>query len=383
MLQLLPKRGPVAALALTLLAAAAGAHNPSTSYVRIAVEGDEAAVLLSLNWSELPFLSTLDDNRDGLLEQGEVDRHRDELADRLRAALYLAGAGCQPTLASRLVSASLVTGTAHLEVAWRYTLSGDRSDLRVCSGLHELMAPSHTALVKITGDVRIQQAVLDARRPAAHIFAPTRAVVAASFLFLGIRHIFTGYDHLLFLVGLLLLAPFQLNAPCRSERAVSRPGRRREIVGTALGGTALDLVKIVTSFTVAHSITLALATLGWVSLAPRFVESAIALSICYIAAENILFSSAARRWIITFFFGLVHGFGFSAVLRELELPRPSLASSLVFFNLGVEAGQVAIVLLMLPLLALLARSAHRRKIVMGLSGAILAVGGFWFVQRTF
>ncbi len=342
------------ALCVALIAAAAGAHNPSTSYVRIAMEGDEAAVLLSLNWSEVPFFSALDDNRDGLLEQAEVDRHRDELADRLRAALYLAGAGCQPTLPSRLVSASLVPGTAHLEVAWRYTLSGDRSELQVCSRLHELMTPSHTALVKITGHVRMQQAVLDARRPAAHISAPTRGVVAAGFLLLGMRHIFTGYDHLLFLVGLLLL-----------------------------GGAALDLVKIVTSFTVAHSITLALATLGWVSLAPRFVESAIALSICYIAAENILFASASRRWIITFFFGLVHGFGFSAVLRELELPRPSLASSLVFFNLGVEVGQVAIVLLMLPLLALLARSVQRRKIVMALSGAILAVGGFWFVERTF
>jgi len=376
------------ALCVALIAAAAGAHNPSTSYVRISLEGSEATVLVSLNWSELPFFPALDDNRDGLLEQAEVDRHRDELADRLRSAIYL-GAGYLTPLPSRLVSALVAPSTPHLEVAWRYTLSDDRSDLQVCSRLHELMTPSHTALVKITGHVRIEQAVLDARRSSAHVSAPTRPVVAAGFLFLGIRHIFTGYDHLLFLVGLLLLVPFKPSAPSDRNKFLPmracglQPRPQQRIVGTALGGTALDLVKIVTSFTVAHSITLALATLGAVSLAPRFVESAIALSICYIAAENILFSSAARRWIITFFFGLVHGFGFSAVLRELELPRPSLASSLVFFNLGVEAGQVAIVLLMLPLLALLARSAHRRKIVMALSGTILAVGGFWFVQRTF
>lgn len=345
--------GGAAALAFALMAGVAAAHNPSTSFVRIAVESAEASVVLSLNWSELAFFAALDDNGDGVLQQAEVDRHRQQLGERLGAALFLAGVGEQP-LPARLVGVSVVPGSAHLEMVWRYRLPEDRHGLRVRSRLHEVTTASQVALAKITAGAGIQEAVLDGSRPEALFSAPTRAAQAANFLWLGIRHIFTGYDHVLFLVGLLLL-----------------------------GGTALELVKIVTSFTVAHSITLALATLGWVSLAPRFVESAIALSICYIAAENILSPTVAHRWIISFFFGLVHGFGFSAVLRELELPRASLASSLVFFNLGVEIGQVAIVLLLLPLLALLARSAHRRRIVTSLSGAILLVGGFWFLQRTF
>ncbi len=287
-------------MALALLACSAGAHSPNTCFVRIAVEGAEASVVLSLNWSELAFFPALDENHDRLLQQAEVNRHGEELGKRLGAALDLVDAAAQP-LPTRLISATAVPGMGHLEMRWRYTLPADRRGLRVRSGLHEIMTSSTVALVKITAGPSVREAVLDQGHPEAAFDAPGLAGQAVAFLWLGIRHIFTGYDHVLFLVGLLLV-----------------------------GGALLDLVKIVSSFTVAHSITLALAS---VALPPRFVESAIALSICYVAAENIFFPDVARRWIITFFFGLVHGFGFATVLRELELPRPSLATSLVFFNL--------------------------------------------------
>ena len=114
-----------------------------------------------------------------------------------------------------------------------------------------------------------------------------------------------------------------------------------------------------------------------------FVESVIAISICYVAAENILFPTPSRRWLVSFAFGLVHRFGFSTILRELDLPRAGMAVSLVFFNLGVEAGQVAIVLVAVPMLAMLARRPGHRRAVVGASYALLAIGAVWFIQRTF
>jgi len=173
------------------------------------------------------------------------------------------------------------------------------------------------------------------------------------FLRLGVEHIFTGYDHIAFLIGLLLL-----------------------------GGRLIELVKIVTAFTLAHSITLALAALNVFAPSPRIVEPLIAASIVFIGAENIwaLRTRAAEkalrhRWMVTLGFGLVHGFGFASVLRGLDLPRNVLATGLVSFNLGVEVGQVCIVAIALPIV----RRLHR--FAAPLSAVIAALGAFWLVQR--
>lgn len=167
------------------------------------------------------------------------------------------------------------------------------------------------------------------------------------------EHIFTGYDHLAFLLGLL--------------------------VATATLGS---LVKIITSFTIAHSITLALATFNLVVLPSRLTESLIALSILYVAAENLLNFRVTRRYYITFIFGLVHGFGFSNVLREMDLPRSSLALSLFSFNAGVEIGQITFVVLIFPLVRDLVSSGWTRlKPAVSMGIACLAV--YWFVQRSF
>jgi len=186
---------------------------------------------------------------------------------------------------------------------------------------------------------------------------------AGRFIWLGIEHIFTGYDHVAFLIGLLLL-----------------------------GGGLRRVVLIVTSFTVAHSITLALAALGKVSLSPSLVEPAIAASIAYVGIENLFVSDGRRRWMIAFFFGLVHGFGFAGVLREMGLPQGALAVSLVSFNVGVELGQVVIVALVLGAAALTDRAFAGSRYQPSrwyspwglriLSLAIVMVGVYWFVERT-
>ena len=130
---------------------------------------------------------------------------------------------------------------------------------------------------------------------------------------LGVEHILTGADHLVFLLGLILV-----------------------------GGSLRSLVGVVTAFTLAHSITLALAALSIFAPSPRLVEPAIALSIAYVGVENLFVNDASKRWRITFPFGLIHGFGFAGALREIALPRAQLPIALVSFNLGVELGQLGV-----------------------------------------
>lgn len=177
-----------------------------------------------------------------------------------------------------------------------------------------------------------------------------------SFIVLGIEHILTGYDHILFLLSLLML-----------------------------GGTLRGLLKIVSAFTAAHSITLSLAALNMISLPGRWVESAIALSIVVVAAENVLRSGITlrQRWTVTFIFGLIHGLGFASILRDLDLPRPALVSSLVGFNVGVELGQIVIVAAAYGVVRMLNRWPRAQQARRWVSASAALVGLTWFVQRAF
>jgi len=186
----------------------------------------------------------------------------------------------------------------------------------------------------------------------------TRSEAFRAFLRQGIRHIFIGPDHIAFILGLILL-----------------------------GGSLMRLATIVTGFTVAHSVTLALAVLGFFAPSPRIIEPLIALSIVVIGIENLRrpphgAADRTRDWrtVIAFCFGFVHGFGFAEVLRDFGLPRAVLGVSLFSFNLGVEAAQLAIVAAALPVLALLRRRGFR---VERLSWGIVAAGSWWLVTRLF
>lgn len=173
------------------------------------------------------------------------------------------------------------------------------------------------------------------------------------FFKMGISHILTGYDHLCFLLALLVVSRL-------------RP-----------------LIAIVTSFTVAHSITLLLAAFGFVSLPTRLIECAIALTIVYVAVENVVCSDLAQRWRLTFAFGLIHGFGFANTLDPHELPAQAKAKCLVAFNLGVEIGQLAVVLALLPLSIFLARSRYGRAGKILISTIVALLGSAWFLDRVF
>jgi hypothetical protein len=187
----------------------------------------------------------------------------------------------------------------------------------------------------------------------------------------GVWHIWTGYDHILFLIALLLPSVLRREA-----------GRWHGV--TDVHGAILDTVRIVTAFTLAHSITLSLAALDIVRLPLRLVESMIAASVVLAAVNNLYPLINRRRWLVAFTFGLMHGFGFAAVLIDLGLAPGALALSLAAFNIGVETGQLAIVFVFLPL-ALLARDTriyHRLVFTAG-SWSVAGVAGLWLAQRAF
>jgi len=218
-------------------------------------------------------------------------------------------------------------------------------------------SPQYTTLVKVVMGEDVRQTVLSLEDPSeSFVFAAPKPLAAQclQFIRLGMEHIFLGYDHLMFLFALVIL-----------------------------GGRLLELVKIVTAFTVAHSLTLILAALQVVTLPSRVIESGIALTIAYVAVENMVVTHAAHRWRLTFAFGLVHGFGFANVLREMGLPTSGLVASLLSFNVGVELGQVAIVAVFFPVTLWLARQRfHRRAVVMA-SAIIFLFGLGWFIERAF
>lgn len=175
-----------------------------------------------------------------------------------------------------------------------------------------------------------------------------------SFFKLGINHILSGYDHLLFLFSLL----------------IARQTFRQHAA-------------MITAFTLAHSITLTLTVLGWIDVSARFVEPAIAFSICYVAIDNVLRERINYRWLLTFLFGLIHGMGFADILKEMDIPRTELAVDLISFNVGIEVVQVTLVAILLPLLTLVHRWKYSKRAIFAGSTAAFAMGGIWLVQRLF
>ena len=221
--------------------------------------------------------------------------------------------------------------------------------------------PNHQTFVNIyEASVLRRQAILDVHHPSLeHFTGSTQGTLAviARFLPAGIQHILIGPDHILFLIGLLLL-----------------------------GGSVRRLLLVVTSFTIAHSITLSIAALNILSPPSHVVEPLIALSIIYVGVDNLLIRGGrdVRAW-IALTFGLVHGFGFASVLREMDLPQRALGWSLFSFNVGVEIGQLIVVVLVASALAALRHrsEAAGRRLAFAGSIVVVAAGTFWFVQRVF
>lgn len=243
------------------------------------------------------------------------------------------------------------------QLAIVFQCASAESEIRIEDHLSQALGDTHHVIALFTWNGGSQSHSFSAQSPTAvvKLAAPSAEASnrAASFFSLGVEHIATGYDHLLFLLALILC-----------------------------GGSLSSLVKIITAFTVAHSITLASAALGLISLPSIWVEPVIALSIAYVAFENVFPRWAfSRRWTLSFGFGLVHGLGFSSVLQEAGLPKDNLVWALLHFNLGVEAGQLIAVLIAVPALFWLKKQSYQLRVINGLSWLVMLAGLGWFVAR--
>jgi hypothetical protein len=307
------------------------AHDFYTSYSRIQVTGSRVEVEFPVNLKDFPDTDAV---------------------HAIQANYQLGG----PEAPSSVAASSEALADNIVLLKFVYSFDHDVTKLRIKSTLHRVTQADHTHIVQIGEGDDTREAILNAGNSSVEIDLQDKTVFAAvwEFVELGIEHIFTGYDHLAFLVGLLITTR-----------------------------TLTSLLKVITSFTAAHSITLALATFGLVSVPSRIIESLIALSIAYIAVENFTSRALMQRWKVTFLFGLIHGFGFSNVLKEMALSRRTLAISLFSFNGGVELGQLAFVCVVFPLVYYVAMSRWKVHFLSASSIAIAVLGVFWFVQRAF
>jgi hypothetical protein len=344
--------GVLLVCALTGLAPATGAAHPaSVAQARIEVEERAVRMRLSMNLLELDLVLSLDANLDGRVDAGELEARRVEVREYLRGKVGVStGSHDLPLDLETLGIGQSGDGRPVVVAALAFRSARALGDLAIrCEPLTEL-GTDHTTLARIeTAGISREFAF---RAGVTYRDAPGALARGLAFLRLGVVHIIVGYDHVAFLL-LLLLA----------------------------GGSTLAIIKIVTAFTAAHSVTLSLAALDMVAVSPALVEAGIALSIVYVAAENLFAPVRSGRWLVSFLFGLVHGFGFAAVLRELALPRAALVTSLVTFNLGVEVAQVAIVALVVPLLSALARTRLHAPFTRMASAVIGSLGLVWLYQR--
>jgi hydrogenase/urease accessory protein HupE len=364
--------GLVAMALVSLVASRADAHAIGLSTGEYAATGESVSVKLAFARGEVAsVLPRLDENRDGHVTAFEVESAKKDLEANVLARVHVtqAGAACTPALLG-----AALTEQDGLTVDGRFDCASKDKPFDIDVTLLDDLSHGHRHVARAIGTTTHDEVLYKghssftiaqsadaaggaapapsaATAPAAA--APSQSSAAWSFFKMGIEHILTGYDHLVFLFGLVLL-------------------RAR----------VKELLAVVTAFTVAHSITLAIATLGIFTPSPRFVEPAIALSIAYVGIENFFVKDASKRWRITFPFGLIHGFGFAGALQEINLPHAQIPTALVTFNLGVEAGQLFAMSLVLPMVMLIRQKDwFEPQGVRVLSGAVALAGGVWFVMR--
>lgn len=296
---------------------------------------------------------------DALLDPALATAKKTALLDLLRARLFLLVDG--RALAPEILRIEPLPDRQALALQLRWATLTTPGRLRIRCALFPYDPQHQTFLNVYEGGELMRQEIFEQNRTSFEYFTGSQQgtlAAAKSFLSNGVYHIFAGLDHILFLVGLLLL-----------------------------GGSLRRMLISVTAFTLAHSVTLTLAALNVVNPPTRIIEAALALSIVYVGIDNLLVGATGRDvrvWIATFF-GLVHGFSFATVMREFGLPRGALGWSLFSFNVGVEVGQVCLVILVASLLAALRQrypALEKRLVVPGSLG-VIAAGSYWFIQRVF
>lgn len=354
------------------LAAAAEAHKPSDSYLTLRVNESAIEAQWDIALRDLDYALGLDADQDGAITWGELRARHADIASYVLARLQLAADGrpCTARMGEHLVDDH--SDGAYAVLRFRFDCPYAPAELMAEYRLFFDLDPQHKGLLNLAYAGTTRVGIFSAEAPV------QRFVIGSAdpwrqfrdYVREGVWHIWIGFDHILFLLSLLLPAVLLRQA------GRWRPAER-------FRSSFWEVAKVVTAFTLAHSITLSIAALGVVSLPSRWVESAIAASVVFAALNNIWPVVSERRWVMAFVFGLVHGFGFAGVLAETALPAGRTAQALLGFNLGVELGQIALVVALWPLYRwVLARVPTARPLVIQTgSAAVLAAGLYWFLTR--
>jgi len=349
-------------IVLAVCAVAAHAHKPSDSYLNLKLEGKELQGQWDIALRDVDYAIGLDGNGDGAMTWGELQAQQRALQAYALSRLRIDADGVDcPFEATDLLVDEHSDGH-YAVLRFRARCPAEPHALTIAYRLFFDLDAQHRGLLNLAQGGHFDTHVFGPASPSfKRVIAAKQntAGALAGFVREGVWHIWIGYDHILFLLSLLL--PAALVSVDGQWRA--SPGLRR---------AALDVVKIVTAFTLAHSITLSLAALGYLALPSRWVESAIAASVAAAAINNIGGWILARRSWLAFAFGLVHGLGFAAVLLDLGLPAGLRLLGLVGFNLGVEIGQLAIVAAVLPFIVALSRFRFYSPLVIKFGSGCIA-----------
>lgn len=361
----------LAALLIALWPARAAAHQSSVTYARLDASADRLSVDYELRIATTDLFEALDLPEDRAATDAEIEGGTEQLLDYVQERVDLAAPGQECRVSPGGVR-PVGDAPRFAELRLRLSCPEPIEEVVLDYDLFFDLDPLHTGLVTVDGDLVVQLRYPDDNR-LVYTVGETGPGGALGFVRSGVEHIVFGYDHILFLLGLLFVVVLR-----------REPGGD---LGLRSGGEALrHTALIVTAFTVAHSLTLIAAALEWITLPGRLVESVIAASIVLVAVENLLRPDPPRRQLVTFVFGLVHGLGFASMLRPL-LPPDAVVAPLLAFNVGVELGQLAIVAVAVPALAALARSLgaarYRRAVLPVGCGALIALGLGWLIERAF
>ncbi|MEH7502261.1 HupE/UreJ family protein [Neobacillus drentensis] len=324
----------------------------SMGYSKLNIKGKTIDYELFLD--QIDMLEQFDTNKDKHLENEELSSQTERIESVLQKDLRI-DVDSKP-LTMELLSMDLAEKGSTSGVVFKLRLTADEAIEQFNLHYNLLFedAPLHTNVFLVHSGEYFYQDILDTKKRDVQITIaqPEIGSVLWEYFVLGIEHILTGYDHLLFLLSLVLIA-----------------------------SRFKDALKIVTAFTIAHSITLFLVATDRIQVSSHWVEALIALTICYVAVENMFVQKAKWRWLLTALFGLIHGMGFAGALAETGLPKSNLIGSLLTFNLGVEAGQLMVLCLLLPFLLWLRRFPWYRKMMISTSCLIFVLAFYWLIQR--
>lgn len=359
---------------LVLVSSFALAHKASDSYLNINLKTPSLNGRWDVALRDLDYAIGLDDNDDGAITWGELKKHRVAIESYLLAKLELQtdNQSCKINSSGYMVDNH--TDGAYVVLPFTSNCSSNLNKLEINYNLFFDLDPQHRGLLNLETSKGTQTAIFSPENNNSSFKIREESTISQFLAFVkeGVVHIWGGIDHILFLLALLL------------PSVLRRENGRWQPVGNFQNALS-SVLKIVTAFTLAHSITLSLAALEVVSLPSRLVESTIAASVVLAALNNVFpVVVERRRWLVAFGFGLIHGFGFASVLTDLELTRTALLRSLVGFNVGVEIGQLAIVMIFLPLAFSLRSSSFYKRFTFTLGSiAVAAIAGIWLAERVF